>query len=70
MKETDLSAENFDEKLTLFLQEVDKNYSRYFTQDATARFTWSNLEEIVRQTATVLKATVSTDELKNFTDRK
>lgn len=39
MKETDLSAENFDEKLTLVLQEVDKNYSRYFTQDATARFT-------------------------------
>lgn len=24
MKETDLSAENFDEKLTLVLQEVDK----------------------------------------------
>ena len=66
MKETDLSAENFDEKLTLVLQEVDKNYSRYFTQDATARFTWSNLEEIVRQTATVLKATVSTDELKTL----
>lgn len=66
MKETDLSAENFDEKLTLVLQEVDKNYSRYFTQDATAIFTWSNLEEIVRQTATVLKATVSTDELKTL----
>ena len=66
MQEEALSAENFDEKLTKVLHDVDSNYSRYFTQDATARFTWTNLEEIVRQTATVLKETVSTDELKTL----
>lgn len=66
MQEEALSAENFDEKLTKVLHDVDSNYSRYFTHDATARFTWTNLEEIVRQTATVLKETVSTDELKTL----
>jgi len=63
MQLTELSVDNFDEKLGTVLQEVDKNYARYFTQDATARFTWVNLEEIVRQTARMLKRTVAADEL-------
>ena len=63
MQLTELSVDNFDEKLGTVLQEVDKNYARYFTQDATARFTWVNLEEIVRQTARMLKRTVEADEL-------
>ena len=62
----DLSKDNFDERLTDVLHKVDKDYSRYFTQDATARFTWSNLEEIVRQTAVVLKNSVSTDRIKTL----
>lgn len=66
MQAPEISAENFDKKLTDVLHEVDKNYARYFTQDATARFTWSNLEEIVKQTAIMLKKTVSTNKIKTL----
>ncbi len=62
----DLSSSNFDERLTAVLHEVDSKYERYFKQDATARFTWSNLEEIVRQTSIMLKKSISNTEIKTL----
>ena len=50
-----LNSENFDDHLESVLRDVDNSYARYFTQDATAQFTWTNLGEIVKQTAVVLK---------------
>ncbi|WP_251712950.1 ATP-dependent nuclease subunit B [Lactococcus ileimucosae] len=61
-----LTNENFDQHLERVLQEVDNNYARYFTQDATAQFTWTNLGEIVRQTAVILKKGLENSQIKTL----
>lgn len=66
MSLTELSVENFDEKLSMILNEVDSNYSKYFKQDARSRFTRSNLEEITRQTATLLKKSMNNNQLRTL----
>ena len=61
-----MTSENFDNRLESVLHEVDTSYARYFTQDATAQFTWANLGEIVKQTAVVLKKGLGNDQMKTL----
>lgn len=61
-----LNSDNFDEQLESVLQEVDSNYARYFRQDATAKFTWTNLGEIVKQTSVVLKKGLENNQIKTL----
>ncbi|MFC4651637.1 ATP-dependent nuclease subunit B [Lactococcus nasutitermitis] len=63
LKVSELTVGNFDDKLTTVLQEVNNEYARYFTRDARSRFTWANLEEIVRQTSVMLKKSVASTEI-------
>lgn len=62
----ELSNENFDEKLDFIFHQVNRKYARYFTSNATARFTWTNLEEIVRQTAVLLKKSLREETIKTL----
>ncbi|GFH41591.1 ATP-dependent helicase/deoxyribonuclease subunit B [Lactococcus hodotermopsidis] len=58
MRDHETTLDNFDFKLTQSLQEVDSKYEPFFKRDATSRYTHSRLQEIVKQTATVLKQTL------------
>ena len=66
LDQANLTSENFDNHLESVLHEVDTSYARYFTQDATAQFTWANLGEIVKQTAVVLKKGLENDQMKTL----
>ena len=66
LDQANLTSENFDNRLESVLHEVDTSYARYFTQDATAQFTWVNLGEIVKQTAVVLKKGLENDQMKTL----
>ncbi|MDR1606663.1 MAG: ATP-dependent nuclease subunit B [Streptococcaceae bacterium] len=48
----------FETLVTKSLQEVDTKYLTYFTRDATSRYTWTKLQEIIKQTATMLQQTL------------
>lgn len=58
MKSSKLEKLSFDVVLTQCLQDVDKKYEMLFTRDATSRYTWSRLHDMIEQTATILKQTV------------
>ena len=58
MRANQVEAASFDDALTKSLQEVDRKYLDFFTRDATSRYTWSRLQEIIRQTSTLLKQTL------------
>ena len=55
---------SFDDTLTRSLQEVDSKYLDFFTRDATSRYTWSRLQEIIKQTSTLLKQTLENTGIK------
>jgi ATP-dependent helicase/nuclease subunit B len=59
MRNSNKTSEEFDSKLTRSLHEVDNKYLSFFTRDATSRYTWTKLQEIIKQTATLLKQTVN-----------
>ncbi len=61
-----LNSENFDLQLESILHEVDSEYERYFTQDATSQFTWANLGEIVKQTSVILKKGLENNQIKTL----
>ncbi|GFH40493.1 ATP-dependent nuclease subunit B [Lactococcus insecticola] len=58
MRDTLTSKADFQYVLTRSLQEVDSKYQAFFTRDATSAYTWKKLQEIIRQTATMLEKTV------------
>ncbi|GAX47937.1 ATP-dependent nuclease subunit B [Pseudolactococcus reticulitermitis] len=58
MQSSQVEAAAFDDILTQSLQEVDSKYLEFFTRDATSRYTWSRLQDIIRQTSTMLKQTL------------
>jgi ATP-dependent helicase/nuclease subunit B len=58
MSANQVEAASFDDTLTKSLQEVDRKYRDFFTRDATSRYTWSRLQEIIKQTSTLLKQTL------------
>ena len=64
LQQKDVTSDNFDARLTSVITDVNATYQHYFVQDATARFTWENLEEILYQTAAVLKKNSATHQLK------
>ena len=59
----DLTSANFDAHLDAVIADVNKEYRHYFTQGPSAQFTWENLEEIVYQTAVMLKKNVANPHL-------
>lgn len=66
MRSEQLKTNPFDEVLTQTLQEVDNKYQDIFTRDATSRYTWTKLHEIIQQTATVLKQTIGHTEIQSL----
>lgn len=63
LKVENLNSDNFDDFLKEIIATVNQDYQRYFKRDATARFTWENLEEIISQTAVMLKRNVASTAL-------
>ncbi len=53
-----LNSDNFDATLKAVITDINSEYGRYIKRDATSRFKWQNLEEIILQTAMMIKRNV------------
>lgn len=58
MRTSAQDGQAFDQILAKTLQEVDEKYQVYFKRDALSQFTQSRLQEIIYQTATMIKQTL------------
>lgn len=64
MRSDQVEATSFDDTLTSSLQEVNSKYLDFFTRDATSRYTWTRLQEIIKQTSIMLKQTLENTGIK------
>ena len=58
MRSEQAEATSFEAALTHSLLEVDSKYEDFFKRDATSRYTWTRLKDIIKQTSTMLKQTL------------